>query len=263
MTAPILPGAEPSSHLGGPLGVLVLHGFTGSPQSVRPQAEALAEAGYSVDLPLWPGHGTSVEDLIPTRWSDWSEAAEAALGALARRCQAVALFGLSMGGTLACWLAERHPEIRGLCLVNPFIDPPAESFRDVLRGALQGGTEVFPGVGSDIARAGRVELAYPETPVAAVLSLFDGIDAVAADLAAIACPVLVFTSRHDHVVPSSSGDVLCARVSGPVERVWLEDSYHVATLDHAEAEITHRALSFTAAVLGGAPTEEVGAGTTT
>lgn len=262
MTAPILPGAEPFSRRAGSLGVLVLHGFTGSPQSVMPQAHALAAAGYSVDVPLWPGHGTSVEDMVPTRWSDWSEAAEAAYVALAGTCEAVALFGLSMGGTLACWLAERRPEIRGLCLVNPFVEPPAESYRDVLRSVLESGTEVGPGIGGDIAMAGREELGYDGSPLAAALSFFEGVDVVAADLAKIACPVLVLSSREDHVVPSSSGDVLCAGVSGPTERVWLEKSYHVATLDYDESEITRRALAFVAEVLGGAPTVGVGAGTT-
>src|ERR1700681_4223397 len=106
-----MPGAEPFTHHGGSLGVLVLHGFTGNPQSMRPLAQALAAVGYTVDLPLLPGHGTSVEGMIPTRCSDYAAAAEAAYSDLARRCDAVAVVALSMGGTLACWLAEHHPEI--------------------------------------------------------------------------------------------------------------------------------------------------------
>jgi len=259
VTAPILPGAEPFRHDGGPLGVLVLHGFTGSPQSVRPQAEALAEAGYTVDLPLWPGHGTAIEDMVPTRWSDWSEAAEAAYADLHGRCEAVALVGLSMGGTLACWLAEHHPEVRGLVLVNPLAEPPADSFRDVLRGMLQD-AEVAPGIGSDIAMADSHEISYPGTPIAAVLSLFDGVDGVASRLDHIRCPVLLLSSREDHVVPSSSGDLLMSSVSGPIERVWLEKSYHVATLDHDQAEINSRAVDFVGSVLRGTG-GEVGAGT--
>ncbi|HXQ58808.1 MAG TPA: alpha/beta fold hydrolase [Acidimicrobiales bacterium] len=249
MTAPILQGAEPFSHTGGPGGVLVLHGFTGNPQSMRPVAEALAAAGFTVDLPLLPGHGTAVEDMIGTRWPDWSAAAESAYSKLAANCDAVAVVALSMGGTLACWLAEHHPEITGLALVNPFIDPPAQSFRAVLAGLLEAGTEIAPGVGSDIAKEGVTESAYPGTPVAAVLSLFEGIDGVAADLSRIACPVLLLSSRNDHVVPSSSGDVLEAGVAGPVERVWLERSYHVATLDHDADEVNARVVAFVGRVL--------------
>ncbi len=249
VTAPLIPGAEPFSADGGRGGVLVLHGFTGNPLSMRPLADALAGAGYTVDLPLLPGHGTAVEDMMPTRWADWSGAADSAYAKLAAVCDEVAVVALSMGGTLACWLAERHPEIRGLAVVNPFIDPPAESFRDVMRGLLEAGTDVAPGVGSDIAKPGVSEFAYPGTPIAPALSLFEGIDDVAAHLGSISCPVLLLSSRNDHVVPSSSGDVLCAGVAGPVERVWLENSYHVATLDNDAAEITTRVLAFVAGVL--------------
>jgi carboxylesterase len=235
VTAPIIPGAEPFRHDGGPLGVLV-------------------------ELPLWPGHGTAVEDMIPTRWSDWSEAAEAAYTELRGRCEAVALVGLSMGGTLACWLAEHHAEVRGLVLVNPLAEPPADTFRDVLRGMLDT-AEVAPGIGSDIALAGSTEISYAGTPIAAVLSLFEGVDAVAARLGHVRCPVLLLSSREDHVVPSSSGDLLVDSVGGPIERVWLEKSYHVATLDHDEAEISRRAVEFVGRVLRESPDGEVGAGT--
>ncbi len=248
--ASVIPGAEPLHRDGGPAGVLVLHGFTGNPQSMRGLAEALADQGYTVDLPLLPGHGTAVEDIVPTRWSDYLGAAEAAYRGLADGCDRVALVALSMGGTLACRLAEVHGEISGMVLVNPFVDPPAESFREVIRGVLESGTELAPAVGSDIAKEGSVELAYTSTPVAAALSLFEGIDEVAADLGRITCPVLLLSSRQDHVVPSSSGDVLVAGVAGPVERVWLEHSYHVATLDNDADVVLARTVAFVHGVLG-------------
>lgn len=249
-----MPGAEPFSHQGGPSGVLVLHGFTGNPQSMRPLAEAVADAGYTVELPLWPGHGTAVEDMLPTRWDDWAAAAEAAYAELAARCPAVAVVALSMGGTLACHLAAHHPEIRGMVLVNPLVEPPAPELRDLLRDLLASGTDVAPGVGSDIAMEGAEESAYPGLPVAAALSLFEGVDIVATELGDVTCPVLLLSSRDDHVVPPTSGDVLEAGVKGPVERVWLERSYHVATLDHDAPEIEARAVGFLAGVLPGAAT---------
>lgn len=245
-----LEGAEPFSHSGGPDGVLVLHGFTGNPQSMRPLAEALATAGFTVELPVWPGHGTKVDDMIPTRWADWSSAAEAAYTELAGRCRSVGLAALSMGGTLSCWLAEHHSEIRGLALVNPLVDPPAENFRDFMRGLLDSGIDLAPGVGSDIAKDGITESAYEGTPVAAVLSLFEGVDLVAPSLGDVRCPVLLMSSRNDHVVPSASGDLLESTVSGPIERVWLERSYHVATLDYDADEIERRTVEFMHRVLG-------------
>ncbi|MHB8437562.1 MAG: alpha/beta hydrolase [Acidimicrobiales bacterium] len=249
MTSSVIPGAEPFAHSGSDKGVLVLHGFTGNPQSMRPLAQALAAEGYTVDLPLLPGHGTVVEDMMRTRWNDWIRAAEDAFKALSARCSSVAIAALSMGGALSCSLAENHPEIAGLALVNPLVEPPAESFRDVMRGLLDEGIELAPGVGSDIAKEGSVELAYLGTPVAAALSLFEGVDGVAAALGDIRCPVLLLSSRNDHVVPSSSGDLLESSVSGPFERIWLERSYHVATLDHDAPLLERSVVEFMAKVL--------------
>ncbi len=250
VTAPIMQGAEPYSAAGGPDGVLVLHGFTGNPQSMRPLAEALAAAGYTVELPLLPGHGTSLEDMVPTRWEDWSGAAEAQFQALAARCDHVAVVGLSMGGALAARLAERHPHLSGIALVNPLVHGPGEDVRAGLRALLDSDIATFDAIGSDIKKEGVVEAAYPGTPVAALLSLLEGADEVEAALADIHCPVLLLTSREDHVVESVSGDVLAAGVSGPVERVWLEDSYHVATLDNDAPLVEARVTAFVASVFG-------------
>src|ERR1700730_7065678 len=118
MSAPVLAGAEAASYPGGPHGVLVIHGFTGSPQSMRPLADAIARAGFAVELPRLPRHGTAIEDLIPIGWAEWSAAVEDAYDELASRCDRVAVVGLSLGGALAVWLAARHAEISGLGTIN-------------------------------------------------------------------------------------------------------------------------------------------------
>jgi carboxylesterase len=130
-----------------------------------------------------------------------------------------------------------------------------------LRGILNSGTDVAPGVGSDIAKEGSTELAYLGSPIAAALSLFDAIDEVATGLDRITCPVLLLSSRNDHVVPSSSGDLLVAQVSGPIERVWLERSYHVATLDYDAELIVARTVEFVRDVLSAGSTGGMVAGT--
>jgi carboxylesterase len=246
MTAPILPGAEPASFPGGPNGVLVLHGFTGNPTSMRALAEAIAAAGHTVELPLLPGHGTAVEDMLATRWSDWSAVAEAAYADLAVRCDRVAVVGLSMGGTLSAWLAGRHPETAAMAVVNPLIEAAPDDLVGPLRDMLAAGTEVLPGVGSDIAMPDVVESAYEGSPLAPLISLLEATQALQPLLGEIRCPVLVLTSTQDHVVPPSSSDVLAASVAGPVERVTLERSFHVATLDYDAAEIRTRTVEFLA-----------------
>ncbi len=244
MPAPILAGAEPFSASNGHNGVLVLHGFTGHPASMRPLAEAFADAGFSVELPLLPGHGTSMEDMLATRWSDWSSAAEEAYQSLAARCDRLVVAGLSMGGTLTLWLAEQHREIAGVVLVNPLAEKAAESFYDMMRQMLESGTDRVPGIGSDIAAPVSASTGYDGTPIEPLLSLMDGTGEVSAALGAVTCPVLLLSSRTDHVVPTSSGDVVVASVGGPVERVFLERSYHVATLDYDQDEIESRAVQF-------------------
>jgi carboxylesterase len=240
----ILPGAEPFSADGGPHGALVLHGFTGCPQSMRGLAEAFAAAGFAVELPRLPGHGTTIEDMLETDWDDWSGEAERAFQGLANRVDKIVVAGLSMGGTLTAWIAERHPKIAGAVFVNPAIEPPAESFREMMRGIIESGSQTMPAVGNDIADPDATELAYDSTPIPCLLSLCEADDEIAANLAKIECPVLIMNSPQDHVVPPESSDILAAGVSGPVERVTLERSYHVATLDYDKDEIERRAVDF-------------------
>jgi len=225
----------------------VLHGFTGSPASVRGVAEALAHAGLAVELPVLPGHGTTVEDLARTRWSHWAAAAEAAYLSLAERCEEVAVVGLSMGGSLACWLAEHHP-VAGLVLVNPLVEPD-EGLRAAGLELLAGGTAVASGIGSDIAKPGVRDESYDATPIEAGLSLLEAVGQVGADLAKIHCPVLLFSSRQDHVVAPSNGDRVASSVGGELERVWLERSYHVATLDFDRELVEERTVAFVTGLL--------------
>jgi carboxylesterase len=243
-------GAEPFSAAGNAQGALVLHGFTGNTFSMRGVASAIADAGLSVEAPLLPGHGTSVADMLDTRWADWSAATEAAYLDLAGRCDKVAVVGLSMGGTLTCWLAERHPEIAGLVVINPLVQSiPADQVAAV-RGMVEAGVTLMDGIGSDIAEPDVAELSYDQTPVEPLLSLLAAADEVGAKLADIACPVLLFSSREDHVVPPTNGDALASALGERCERVWLERSYHVATLDYDRDEIQKRAADFVTRVTG-------------
>ena len=106
----VLPGAEPFEADGGRVGVVLSHGFTGTPQSLRPWAEHLAAAGLTVSLPRLPGHGTRWQDLAATRWEDWYGEVERAFTRLRSRCDEVFAGGLSMGGALVLRLAEEHPD---------------------------------------------------------------------------------------------------------------------------------------------------------
>lgn len=248
MTEPtVLPGAEAWSADGGPAGVLVLHGFTGCPHSMRGLAEACAAAGYAVELPRLPGHGTTVDDMETTRWSDWYAAVESAYDGLRARCEQVVVAGLSMGGTLAATLAAKHPEIAGLVAINPAIEPIA-AIREQVEQSLAGGVTRWPAIGDDIADPDQKELAYDEVPVAAMASLVDAVDALQPLLSDIRCPVLCLWSPQDHVVTNASSQLLVDSVSGPSRLVRLERSYHVATLDYDRQQVFDETVSFVAEV---------------
>jgi carboxylesterase len=239
----IMAGCEPWSAPGGPHGVLVVHGFTGNPQSLRGLAEALHDAGYAVELPLLPGHGTAVDDLVETGWTDWTAAVEAAYEALATQVDRVVVAGLSMGGALALWLASRHPEIAGVVCVNPVVEVGAEMV-DGIRQMVDGGFDRIPAIGDDVADPAGHEEAYDATPLRPLLSLADAAAETVDGLPKVACPVLLMTSPQDHVVDPHNSDVVAERVSGPVERITLERSYHVATLDYDKDLIFERAVEF-------------------
>lgn len=245
----IIPGAEPFSHDGGPVGVLVLHGFTGNPSSVRPLADAMVAAGHTVECPLLPGHGTRIEDMLPTRWADWSAEAEAAFGRLAARTERQVVAGLSMGGSLAIWLAVHHPEVAGLICVNPAVAADAGTV-ELVQAMADAGEEIMPAIGSDVADPDVVESAYPGTPIAPLLSLFEVAGQLGHRLGEVGCPVLLFTSPEDHVVPPADSDLLASTVAGPVERVSCDRSYHVATIDFDRDLIAQRSVDFVARVTG-------------
>jgi len=250
MTQPIIDGADPWSHVGEhQQGALVLHGFTGNPGSMRGLAEALAEAGFHVEMPLLPGHGTSVDDMVPTRWADWAGEAEAAYQRLRLRVSDIVVCGLSMGGALAMRVGVDHPDVAGLVCINPVTQPQVPDVIEMLRGMVDGGTPVLPGIGSDIADPDAKESAYEGTPIEALLSLLvDGIEPLNREYPGMRVPLLLMSSPQDHVVEPAQGDYLVERYGGQLERTTLERSYHVATQDYDKDLIFESTIKFASRV---------------
>jgi len=241
---PVLAGAEPFDLPGGPVGVLLCHGFTGTPQSMRPWGEHLAGAGFTVRCPLLPGHGTRWQDANASTEDDWYGELSAALDDLRSRCSAVVVAGLSMGGTLALRLAERRPDdVDALVLVNPSLLTERRDAK--LLPLLARITPAWAPIASDIKKPGSTELAYPRLPTRAAVALRRLWAAVRADLATVAAPLLVFRSVTDHVVEPASTRVLLAGVgSTDTTEVLLHDSYHVATLDNDAPMIFARSVEW-------------------
>jgi carboxylesterase len=255
-----MPGAEPYRHDGGETGVLLCHGFTGSPQSMRPWGEYRAERGLTVSVPLLPGHGTRWQDMQLTGWQDWYAEVDRELRALSDTCARVFVCGMSMGGALALRLAEKHgAAISGVVLVNPSVK--ADSLQLKAVPVLRHFVPSVPGITSDIAREGGAELGYDRTPLHAVHSLTGFWRTVRAGLPQVTQPLLLLHSRVDHVVHPSNSAVVLGKISSTdvTERV-LERSYHVATLDHDAERIFRESYDFIARLSAPAAVEEGTAG---
>jgi carboxylesterase len=212
---------------------------------MRELANACAAAGFHVELPQLAGHGTAVEDMIPTRWSDWTASVESAYSALSARASRIVVLGLSMGGSLTLWTGLQHPEVRGLVCVNPAVQPAPAEMLEGLKALIDSGQEVMDGIGSDIADPNAHETAYPGTPLAPAHSFMkDGLTPMAPRLGELKMPLLLFTSVQDHVVNPADSDFLAANYGGTVERVMLERSYHVATQDYDKGTIFSGSVDF-------------------
>jgi carboxylesterase len=227
----LLPGAEPFDHAGGPVGVLLCHGFTGS-------------------LPRLPGHGTRWQDMARTGWHDWYTEVDVAFGTLAKRCEQTFVFGLSMGGCLALRLAETHgSEVRGLVLVNPSLAPDTKLF--LLTPVLKHLLRSVPGIASDIKKSGAHEVGYDRVPIRAAATLPELWKVTVEHLGEVTQPVLVYRSTTDHVVGPASMRVLLAGLPGGQVTVReCADSYHVATLDNDAEAIFEGSLKFVQAHAG-------------
>jgi carboxylesterase len=246
----IMEGAEPFFFSGNDIGVLLCHGFTGTTQSMRYLGEQLHGAGYTVIGPRLKGHGISPQAMAMTTAADWIDSVDEALAELRKTCSQVFMAGLSMGGTLTLYTAAKHADvIKGAIPINAVVHiGKAEMAGLVFDRSMP---ERVPGIGSDVKDRSVTELAYKEVPVVAFGQVY-ALAAVTQDLLPlINCPTLVIQSREDHVVNPSNGPRIVRLVgSRRVELQWLEDSYHVATIDNDKGVIARHVIAFIKSIAG-------------
>jgi carboxylesterase len=238
----VRPGCEPFSLGGGPIGVLMVHGFTGSPASMRPIGEWLAANGLSVEGVRLPGHGTSVEDLRTRTWTEWVDAATAGLAALRERCRTVVTMGQSMGASVVLSVVTARPhDVDGIALTNPYVFD-----RRLL--AVPVGSRFLRnvnGISGDIAKPGQDELGDTVMPVPAIAQMAAMLKDVRAALHEIRQPIVVFRSGEDHVIPRTNAQKVLERIgSARRELVLCPNSYHVVTLDHDAPLVREWVLRF-------------------
>ncbi|PFO01445.1 lipase [Bacillus sp. AFS076308] len=230
---PILKGAEPFYFQGNKIGILISHGFVGTPQSVRYLGERLSQYGYSILAPRLKGHGTNYSDLESCIHEDWFESLERGYYELKKECTSIFVLGQSMGGTLALWLAHKYQDIKGIVLVNPALTIPSYEYvrgRRLPRYIDEGDP--------DIKAKDVIEITYPKVPITAIHQLQTLMEITPAILPEIHCSVLGVKSQVDHVVPPENTDYIINNIRSKVkETIVLPDSYHVASLDNDKDQI--------------------------
>ena len=246
-----IPNSAGFTLAGGKIGVLVIHGFTGSPVTVKPWAEFFNQQGYTVSTPCLPGHGTTWQEMNESNWQDWYKKVEQAFIELQNTCTRIFIAGFSMGGALALKLAQiRGSEIEGLILLNAsihdrrFILKLTPLLKYIVPSIKKGPT--------DIAKPHPPKHSYGRTPLKALDSLRMLWKSVEKDLYLIDLPLLVAYSDNDHAVdPENSFTIVDNVSSADIREVVFDKSFHNVPLDYDLDILNFESKSFIEDVLAG------------
>ncbi|WP_337018239.1 alpha/beta hydrolase [Oceanobacillus massiliensis] len=243
---PVISQAEHFYFKGGKTGILISHGFMGTPQSMRYIGEKLAGYGYSVFAPRLEGHGTHYLDLEQRTSDDWLESLEAGYLVLRKHCTTIFVLGQSMGGTLALWLARKHRNLAGVVLVNPALEIPSYEW---VRGKIE--PRYLDEGEPDIKARDVHEITYSKTPIKSIQTLQGLMDKTPEILREINCPVLGFKSIEDHLVPADNTDYILEHIDSDIKQcIALKNSYHVASMDHDKDLIVSECHEFVQQQIG-------------
>ncbi|MGE7663284.1 alpha/beta hydrolase [Peribacillus sp. NPDC097197] len=237
--AKVIPGAESFFYPGNSIGILICHGFNGTPQSVGYLGKSLAAKGYTIYAPRLQGHGTHEFEMETIHYQEWIKDIETAYKKLKQTCTHVFAMGQSMGGALVLDLATKVA-CDGIMTINAALQVPEyETYRN--QTAPRFITEGAP----DIKDKDTTEITYDCVPITAINQLLTIMEHTNEQLEDISCPALIFHSPEDHVVPSQCSDRIYNSVSShSKELISLTNSYHVASLDYDKELIVERAYHF-------------------
>jgi carboxylesterase len=230
--------------------LLLLHGSGDSPQTLRYLGERLHAVGYTVSVPLLPGHGRSPREFGRVSADAYTATARTALDALRARYRWIGVGGLSMGGALAAQLAAEAADVRVLVLLAPYLVPTTsvawatrtapvwslvQPYLDA-RGALS--------VHDPVARS--ASYAYGVVAPGALRALLATAARGLAALTRVDVPTLVINSREDNRIPEMVATAATASLRAPTERHWVAGCGHVITVDYCKDAVAALVLAFLA-----------------
>lgn len=238
-TTNVIKGAESFFIPGNSTGILVCHGFNGTPQSVQYLAEGLAAHGFTVYAPRLKGHGTTVLEMEKATHQNWMTNIHEAYLKLKQTCHHVFVMGQSMGGALALHLAS-EVALDGILTINAALSVPEyEAY------AKKNTPRFMPEGKPDVKDTQVSEITYKQVPLKAVQQLLEITKIARQQLSQINCPAMIFVSPEDHVVPAHcSYEIFDSISSSDRELVSLNHSYHVASLDYDKDNIINYTVDF-------------------
>jgi carboxylesterase len=226
----------------GPLGILLVHGLTATVAEVRPLAQKLHAAGYTVAGPLLPGHYTRPEDLNRVHWEDWVAEIRTVYQRLDAQCERVVVGGESTGAVLSMYLATECPEIAALLLYAPALRLSLSRFDTLRMRLLSPIVRWVPKQGLD---SDDLWQGYKVNPLKGALQLLELQDIVLPRLAQITQPTLIVQGKLDTAVHPGVPDTITAGIrSGLIEKYWMEKSAHCVIIDVEMDEVTAITLRF-------------------
>lgn len=251
----VMEDGKPFFFEGGKTGVLLQHGFTGTTSSMKPMGEYLAGKGITVLGPRLPGHGTDVKDMGRYTFNDWIATVETALAELQGMCEKVFVAGLSMGGTLTLYLGEQHSDmLAGIIPIDAAavgLASPSQDRQVKLVPVLKHILKTMPGPGGDLKDPDATEIAYEKFSTSALHEFVKLMKYVESNIGRITVPIRIFHSREDHVVAPRNAIFIYEQVgSTDKELIWLDNSYHVSTLDFDKDKIFADSYNFIMSVAG-------------
>jgi carboxylesterase len=237
-----LPGTRPGA-------VLLLHGYNDSPQSLKFMAAALHARGWSVRVPLLPGHGRRLQDWAATCAAEWEEAARTELAALQRAHADVAVGGLSMGGALAFMLAAEQPEVRAVLGFAPYLHASfSVELLQLIAPVASFGARYLTSGGSRSVHdpvAAEEMIAYRVSTPRLVVELEKVVRVARSGLSRVQQPVLVVQSREDNRIPAASAKAAFGMIGSRDKTLhWTTGNGHVVTVDYGHEAVERLAADW-------------------
>lgn len=224
---------EPFFYPGGKTGILLIHGFTGTPSELRPMGQFFKEKGYTVHAPLLPGHGTSPEDMEKTTWRDWFQGVLDAYEKMrVQDLDHLFVAGLSMGGCLSLLLSTER-EVDGVIpMCAPiYIRDWRASFADWVRPFMRFKKRALDS-SKRPAEINDYLVPYDRTPIRSVGELNRLIAKLRQRLSQVTVPALVIQACHDELVLEKSAQTIYDQIASEKKILsWYENSTHIITVD--------------------------------